>query len=280
VLAAIASLGVHALFVAPFVWGASSKALRAPSQISVLGDAMATSPGSALQGVELSDTSSSSSTDETRGAISPAIFAKIAVPDASLPNLVADGAPDSPDPAAADVDTTLASQLAGRYLGQIDARIERAWLRPRTPIGADLFACRARILQDSAGNVLEVNLESCNGTARWQASLVSAIKTASPLAAPPDPRVFARIVRLDFKSLAYTPGASSEQYEPELLVASTDESTQSTAQRTPKELGDAMRGSESKDGSIDLRIQGSHRPQSGESREVRDGPAPEDRVNN
>jgi hypothetical protein len=48
--------------------------------------------------------------------------------------------------------------MLGRYIGQITARIQRAWIRPRTPIGSDLFACRVRIIQDRSGGVTEVEL--------------------------------------------------------------------------------------------------------------------------
>jgi len=82
-----------------------------------------------------------------------------------------------------------------------------------------------------------------HGTSRWQASLVSAIKNSLPASAPPDPRVFARVVRLDFKSLEYTSGAPQSStslnywpHVPPLRLLSA----------TPKELGDAMRGYESK----------------------------------
>jgi hypothetical protein len=45
------------------------------------------------------------------------------------------------------------ARLFGQYLGQIDARIDRAWLRPRTRIGADRFVCQVRIEQDDLGTV-------------------------------------------------------------------------------------------------------------------------------
>ena len=126
--------------------------------------------------------------------------------------------------------------MAGRYIGQINARIERAWMRPRTSIGAPTFSCRVRIDQDRAGNVLEITLERCNGDARWQLSLVRAIESASPLPAPPDPAVFAPIVHMSFQAGAYRPGAPEWEYEPKRLaqVAQTsarDESAQSALDR-------------------------------------------------
>ncbi|MGH8268553.1 MAG: TonB C-terminal domain-containing protein, partial [Steroidobacteraceae bacterium] len=119
---------------------------------------------------------------------------------------------------AAAGDRAALAAMAGRYVGQIDARIERAWLRPRTAIGAPAFLCRVRITQDRGGNVLGVGVERCNGTRRWQRSLIAAIETASPLPAPPDPHVFASVVHLGFRALPYTPGSPPGEYEPERLA--------------------------------------------------------------
>ncbi len=106
------------------------------------------------------------------------------------------------------------SVMAGRYLGQINARIERAWARPRTAIGAELFACTVDVEQDSSGNVRSTTLLTCNGNERWQQSLVAAIRAASPLPAPPEPAVFRRNMRLVFQSVAYQEGRSSDGFEP------------------------------------------------------------------
>jgi hypothetical protein len=46
-------------------------------------------------------------------------------------------------------DAAVRSALYGRYVGQVDARIERAWVRPRSAIGATTFVCIVRIDQDS-----------------------------------------------------------------------------------------------------------------------------------
>jgi len=93
--------------------------------------------------------------------------------------------------------------LFGRYIGQIQARVERAWLRPRTPIGADSFECRVQVLQNARGEVQEVTVQRCNGDVRWGLSLVRAIERASPLPAPPDPSVFAETLQLSFHSEAF-----------------------------------------------------------------------------
>ena len=102
--------------------------------------------------------------------------------------------------------------LYGRYLGQVRARIERAWLRPRSKIGSDIFRCRVRIDQDPSGQVGEITLQKCNGTLEWQQSLVRAIDDASPLSAPPNPAVFSPYLDLEFRSTAYAPGALNESF--------------------------------------------------------------------
>lgn len=126
--------------------------------------------------------------------------------------------PFAPDPTDTQTDFGKAesarSALVGLYMGQIDARIERAWRRPRTPINEGLFSCRVRIEQDSSGEVKEITLERCNGDARWQVSLVHAIQAASPLPAPSDPKVFKRVIRMGFRSEPYSAQALQDAYEP------------------------------------------------------------------
>jgi hypothetical protein len=114
-------------------------------------------------------------------------------------------------------------RLFGIYTGQIQARINRIWRRPRTPVnevkeegaaGADeSFQCRAQIVQDSAGNVQEILLLRCNGSPAWQHSLVIAIGQASPLPAPPSTSVFTHSITLDFLGLSYAPGVAEDDYE-------------------------------------------------------------------
>jgi hypothetical protein len=108
------------------------------------------------------------------------------------------------------------AELFGRYMYQIQARVERAWLRPRTPIGAELFECRVRIVQSRRGEVLEVELQECNGDARWQLSIVRAVEAASPLPAPPDAAVFTDLLGLSFRSVAHGAEGSEDGFESEM----------------------------------------------------------------
>jgi hypothetical protein len=113
------------------------------------------------------------------------------------------------------------ARLFGLYTGQIQSRINRAWRRPRTPVqtveGADTsdvsFQCEAQVVQDGEGNVLEILLPRCNGSSAWQLSLVTAIRQASPLPAPPNPSVFSRSITLKFVGVAYGADSHEDEYE-------------------------------------------------------------------
>ena len=109
----------------------------------------------------------------------------------------------------------IAAALFGRYMGQVTARIERAWIRPRAPVNGREFQCRVRIEQDRLGTVEEVTLQRCNGDTRWQLSVERAIESASPLPAPPDPAVFTRLLTLELSSEAFEPAKSHEGFESE-----------------------------------------------------------------
>jgi hypothetical protein len=114
------------------------------------------------------------------------------------------------------------ARLYGIYSGQIQARIDRLWRRPRSSIaestgenagGSTEFRCVVNIIQDALGNVVEVLLPDCNGSAAWQRSLAIAIQQASPLPAPPDAKVFRRAIALTFVALPYSSTASPDEYE-------------------------------------------------------------------
>lgn len=145
--------------------------------------------------------------------------------------------------------------LYGRYLGQIHARIDRAWLRPRSAIGAPMFRCQAEVWQRRDGTVQTVTLQHCNGTARWQQSLVQGIDDASPLPAPPDPAVFAHRVVLHFQAVAYAPGQPAGNYRP-ARPAQAD-SPMPTTQSQILSLRQATHGPH-RASVIELRITGSH----------------------
>jgi hypothetical protein len=121
------------------------------------------------------------------------------------------------------------ARMLGIYTGQIQARIDRVWRRPRTPINESIagkkptdadesFQCEAQIIQDVRGNVQEVLLPRCNGSAAWQRSLVMAIQQASPLPAPPSASIFSQSITLNFVGLRFIAGAPEDDYEPERRI--------------------------------------------------------------
>jgi len=148
----------------------------------------------------------------------------IASPDPTFASLPDEDAIEDRDTTEAAGDTQGHALMFGRYLGQVSARIERAWTRPRSDTGASRFTCQTKIEQDEQGKVLSIELRRCNGDTRWQHSLIAAIERASPLPAPPTPSVFARLLVLDFSAAPYMAGHSNAaDYEPEArLVAVND----------------------------------------------------------
>lgn len=204
-LAIVASAALHALFVAPAFWGSAMPPDHSPDKASA-GDA-------AMQWIVLDDSAAASAiTPASLGA--PGLVA-ISLPDALPPLPSAIPAADTPkDKAAQADDHSSLGVMYGRYVGQIQARIDRAWLRPRTTIGAPLLQCQVQIDQDDAGRVGDVTLLQCNGSTRWRLSLVQAVEASSPLPAPPNQAVFTRHVLLQFRAMAYSAGAPAGLYEP------------------------------------------------------------------
>lgn len=216
----LASLTFHALLLGSLAGGGSRHTAKPPDTLgSSQGEANARNDDDALQWVAI-DTASSDARP---------------IPS-QLQSLAATFAPERPQPlvptqfpepqieipsdtgrsssANSSNEVLGSAQLYGLYEGQIDARIERAWLRPRSALDAASFSCQVRVEQSPDGRIANVTLEECNGDERWQRSLVDAIASASPLPAPPDPSVFARTLRLRFEAQPYVPGRSASGYEP------------------------------------------------------------------
>ena len=226
VLGALASLLLHVLLLAPVLLGAATQKNRLPTRDTGASATLSDDPSMTLVFVEESDSGAAQSrqTEYAASVLSTpdALLAPVALPDVSLTRLVSPSDSQGDAEATGEVDTSDPGHalLFGRYVGQIDARIQRAWIKPRTPIAASgLFACRVRIVQDRRGGVEEIELVSCNGDASWQMSLVHAIQSASPLPAPPDPRVFSTHLTLEFMSQPFAPDANPEGFEPEKRTA-------------------------------------------------------------
>jgi hypothetical protein len=227
ILGTLASLLLHALLLTSLFLGGNRHHNRTPnSQNSSSNSNSNEDPAMTLVFVEEPD--SGAARDRQADyvtsllAFPSPLLAPVAVPDIPLATPMGQSDPRENEEATvvqANTSDPGRSKMFGRYVGQIDARIQRAWIRPRTAIDSGSFACRARITQDRSGSVQEIELVRCNGNAAWQVSLVHAIQSASPLPAPPDPKVFSRVVTLDFTSLPFSPDGSSEGFEPELHAA-------------------------------------------------------------
>lgn len=238
----IGTLVVHLLVVQSVLLGTRAHKVR-PPEVQGPGATLikaASDPAEALILIELPST-----------ALAPkALFDELASAGSAPKNLLVtlinpDPLPriEIPQDALGDTNDAVASvdsgDLAGRarlfgiYSGQIEARIGRAWRRPRSPVNpstdplresnargptgasqlVDAFRCQVRIVQDAQGLVQEVQLLDCNGSVAWQQSLVTAIFVASPLPAPPSPTVFSHAVVMTFEGQAYSPGSPADDYE-------------------------------------------------------------------
>jgi hypothetical protein len=152
-------------------------------------------------------------------------------------------------------DPTGNAALFGRYMGQVTARIERAWMRPRSAIEGGRFECRVRITQDIHGNVKSIEYQSCSNDESWRASLNSAILRASPLSAPPEPKLFTPTLNLSFEGEQYVAKQTPEYlYEPApSRVASAAAPVQLFRESAPESPAPAPAGLK---GDVDLTIVG------------------------
>ncbi|MDB6045687.1 MAG: protein TolA [Gammaproteobacteria bacterium] len=281
-LCGFASLLLHALLFVATWFGAPHHRNHVPNAQGAAAGAAAVTDESSMTLVFIDDTHASDKLgkrayDITSLVINPEVLSKQTADEKSYTPAAAARLNDTPDDKADDKvsiaeangDQSGHAVLFGRYMGQITARIERAWLRPRTSPGTGSFACRVRIDQARNGSVREITLESCNGDVRWQASLVHAIQSASPLPAPPDPVVFSPVLTIDMDADPYVAGGSGEGFEPATPVAMSAASAE--ASTAINRIVETLRShSNAQSGSIALTIIGSPRPS--------DTPAEEERT--
>jgi colicin import membrane protein len=83
------------------------------------------------------------------------------------------------------------------WQAQISARIERAWLRP--PTARPGIECVLNVTQAPGGAVIQVGFGECNGDQAVRESIEAAVYRASPLPPPPDPSLFDRNLKINFK---------------------------------------------------------------------------------
>jgi colicin import membrane protein len=89
------------------------------------------------------------------------------------------------------------SDAYASWLAAIQARVQRAWIRP--PGAGAGVVCDVRITQTPGGEVVGVQLGDCNADAAVRESIESAVYRASPLPPPPDPSLFERNMTFRFR---------------------------------------------------------------------------------
>ena len=90
-----------------------------------------------------------------------------------------------------------ASGAGAAWAAAIQARIQRAWLRPDSArAGLD---CTVNVTQVPGGEVVGVKINGCNGDETVRQSIEAAVYRASPLPEPPDPALFERNIEVRFK---------------------------------------------------------------------------------
>jgi hypothetical protein len=219
----LATIGLHLLVSSPLLLGTAAHKAR---PIEGLGSVAWASQGtqqesmilldlSALSAVSHDERSTPESVPDDLGSQNFEIaLASIEIsPPPELQIEVAEEAEVSNESAG---DPAGAAALFGRYMSQVAARIERVWMRPRTPIAGGRFDCRARISQDRKGRVVSVELQDCSEDSRWRESLTSAITRASPLSSPPEQWLFTESITINFSANQYEAGKSQPHlYESE-----------------------------------------------------------------
>jgi len=83
------------------------------------------------------------------------------------------------------------------WQAQIAAKITRAWLRP--PTARPGIECELNVTQVPGGEVTQVSLGACYGDQAVRESIEAAVYRASPLPPPPDPALFDRNLKINFK---------------------------------------------------------------------------------
>ncbi len=93
--------------------------------------------------------------------------------------------------------SAVAAGLLEQYIAQIQARIQRAWIRP--PSARAGLNCVVYVTQDPSGEVVSVRVGECNGDDIVRQSIETAVYRASPLPLPSDRSLFERNLKLNFK---------------------------------------------------------------------------------
>lgn len=89
------------------------------------------------------------------------------------------------------------SGLLDQYAEIIRQKVERNWIRP--PSARAGLHCTVNVKQIPGGEVVDVQVSACNGDAAVIGSIEKAVWRSSPLPPPPDPSLFDRSLRFEFK---------------------------------------------------------------------------------
>jgi colicin import membrane protein len=108
--------------------------------------------------------------------------------------------------AQADLKRSLAAEQAtaarsgpalANWQSLISAKIKSNWFRP--PTARSGIECTLYVTQVPGGEVTQVRIGECNGDQAVRQSIEDAVYRASPLPPPPDPSLFDRNLKIDFK---------------------------------------------------------------------------------
>lgn len=89
------------------------------------------------------------------------------------------------------------SGLLDQYAEVIRQKVERNWIRPAS--AREGISCVVLVKQIPGGEVVEVRVAECNGDAAVVRSIEAAVLRSSPLPEPPDPKLFDRSLRFEFR---------------------------------------------------------------------------------
>lgn len=89
------------------------------------------------------------------------------------------------------------SGLLDQYAEVIRQKVERNWIRPASARPG--ISCVVLVKQIPGGDVVEVRVTECNGDAAVVRSIEAAVLRSSPLPPPPDPKLFDRSLRFEFR---------------------------------------------------------------------------------
>jgi len=87
--------------------------------------------------------------------------------------------------AESSVDATEVERLQGVYVGQIRGRLARVLEMVAIEVPHENGPCEIKVIQNERGDVLDVDMGACAGSAARKSRLAMAMRRASPLPMPP-----------------------------------------------------------------------------------------------